>query len=455
MNRSGLLSKRIPTIFGLLILVAGLIAGIYLVGNKQILSSKAGPTSVPRNVKITNVMSNSLSISWTTDVPVTGYVKYSEDPKKVTTPAGDARDQISGTSQSYKNHYVNVNNLKANTTYYFAIVTGPQTYNDSGKPFQVKTGPQVASKAEDIISGKVVSEGGTAVNGALVYFETDQGGALSTTTKSDGTWRLDLSTARNEDGQTIEYDASASLLLIFVQSESSGTATAIAEIAKAKPVPDIVLGKNQSFVEELAELGIEEQTQIATEGFGALASLPAPAVEMSASGSSEVVIINPVVEGEMLGTQTPEFLGTGKPGTTLTITVHSDTEQTGVVEVNTDGTWNWTPPNDLEVGEHTITVSYVNQNGDTQEVTKTFMVLAAGDVAGLPAFTATPSATPTGYIGYDISPTPTSSSSQVMMPDSGTKITEVGMDTQTYLLAGGGFLLLLGGWKLKKKFSDE
>jgi hypothetical protein len=104
MTQTGIMTKRIPTIVGVLILLAGLVAGVILVNNRQGLLTKAGPTESPKNVKVSNLGSSTFTVSWTTDTPVTGYLKYSEDPAKITTPAGDIRDQISGSSQGYTNH---------------------------------------------------------------------------------------------------------------------------------------------------------------------------------------------------------------------------------------------------------------------------------------------------------------------------------------------------------------
>ena len=74
-------------------------AGVVLVNNRQGLLTKAGPTESPKNVKISDRGSAGFTVSWTTDTPVTGYLKYSENPAKITSPAGDIRDQISGSSQ--------------------------------------------------------------------------------------------------------------------------------------------------------------------------------------------------------------------------------------------------------------------------------------------------------------------------------------------------------------------
>ena len=173
MNQRGIMNKRIPTAVGLLILIAGLVAGVILVNSRTSFQSKAGPTESPKNIKISNRGAGGFSISWSTDIPMTGYIKYSEDVAKVNTPAGDVRDQISGTSQSYTNHYVNVSGLGANKTYYFLIGSGSQIYNDTGKPYQVRTLAATTSPAENVISGKIINTDSSPVNGAIVFVDID------------------------------------------------------------------------------------------------------------------------------------------------------------------------------------------------------------------------------------------------------------------------------------------
>ena len=459
MNNSGLLTKRIPTVVGLLILVGGLIAGVVLVNNRQGLGTKAGPTSSPKNVKITNLATNTYSISWTTDTPVTGFVKYSENPGKITTPAGDIRDQVSGSAQSYTNHYVSVTGLKADTTYYFVIGSGPQTYNDDGKPFQVRTGPQVIPPPEDVITGKVVSASNDPVNGAIIYIDIEGGQSLSTVSKTDGTWRLNLASARTKDGQVLTYDKDKTLLSIFVQGGANGSATAITNTSKDNPVPDIVLGKNQSFIEAVAPLSVQQATEAAKvgEGFKQLIAIPTQTVDVTlpSEATGSLQIINPALNGEMIATSSPEFKGKSLPGTDIQITVHSAVEQTQMIKADKDGIWAWTPPQGLEPGIHTLTISYKDENGIMQKIERTFTVLAADLTSGLPAFTATPSAvvptaTPSATL---LTPTPTEIPIPVMPATSSSTLASTGSELYAFVLAGAGVIMFIIG-RLAKRWQE-
>lgn len=452
MAKSGLMGKRIPTIFGLFILVGGLVAGIILVNMRQGIESKAGPTESPKNIKLSNIGSTTFSVSWTTDIPLTGYVRYSDNPAKITLPAGDVRDQISGTSQSYTNHLANITGLTADKTYYFLVGSGSQTYDDGGKPFQVRTAQQVIAPPEDVIFGKVVGGSGIPSNGAIVHVEAEGGETLSVMTKNDGTWRLNLANSRDKAGKVLTYDPIKTLLSIFVQAGSAGTATAITDASKAKPVADIVLGKNQSFLEGVAAPALESTdsgaiaaTDSATKKSAGFQSNLAATTAPTATGAAK--ILNPAIEGEIIATSSPQFKGSAVAGTTVKITIHSDEQLVAVVNVDTNGLWTWTPPQPLSPGAHTITIEYTDDKNAIQKLTKSFTILSASDSQFIPAFTSTPSAT----ITVTITPTPTEifimpATQSGELKDSGT------LSTTIALILGGVGLILFG--KLSKKWAE-
>lgn len=382
---SNVFSKRIPTALGLLLLVGGLITGILLVGQRQGLGTKAGPTSQPKEVKISNRASGGYTVSWITDVPVTGFIKYSDNPSNLTLPAGDIRDQIAGSTSQYVVHYVDITGLSPDKTYYFEIGSGTQTYNDAGKPYQVRTAPEITAPTEDVVSGKIVTATGANVSGAVVYVEINNAEPLATLSKTDGTWRLALSNARNKNGDFVAYSKTDETVTIFVQAGTAGTATAMTNTAMANPVPEITLGKTHNFTTGEVALITDASSE---------------------SQSTLVKMLNPAVEGESLATQTPEFLGTGPAGIEISLTLDT-VGQTGTTTASTTGSWSWSPSTELALGGHTIEVRF-QEDGVTQKFSRGFIILETG-TGGLPAFTSTDSATPiiTATLTPSENPTPT------------------------------------------------
>jgi hypothetical protein len=433
-REANIFNKRIPTIAGVIILIAGLIAGILLVGKPQDILTKAGPTSVPKNVKISNKTGESITVSWITDIPVTGLLKYSDNPSNLGLPGADIRDQVSGTAGLFTTHYVVLTNLKPNKTYYFEVVGGPASYNDNGKPYQTRTGGALGSVAEDVIGGKIVSGGGQGVEGSMVYIEIDGGETLSALTKNGGVWQLDLGQVRNNKGQALAYDQQSQQISLFVQGGALGTATALTNTANDNPIKDIVMGTNVNLVEgnrSLVGSGTTGGSGLAEgSGFGSLAN------DKIEPETEELT--NPIKEGEKIATSSPEFKGKLPAGSSVKITVNSDVEQTANVIVGEDGSWTWTPPVGLEPGEHTVSIEYEDGEGILQTITRSFTVLAAEEASGLPAFTATGSATPTA------TPTITEASGS-SMPSTESGVPDAGVLTSTYWLLIVGVGLFLTG----------
>ena len=439
------MGKKIPTILGLFILIGGIVAGIILVNMRQGLDTKAGPTESPKNIKISNKGSSTFSVSWTTDVPLTGFVKYSDNPAKINLPSGDVRDQISGTSQGYTNHLVNITGLNAGTSYYFLIGSGSQTYDDGGNSFQVRTGAQVIAPPEDVIFGKIVGGEGNPTNGAIVHVEAEGGDTLTAMTKNDGSWRLNLANSRDKGGKILTYDSAKTLLSIFVQAGSAGTATAITDVSKAKPVADIVLGKNQSFIEStVIKITDNSSATVSAAGVGGFQSLLAANIDTTGTSTATgaAKILNPAIEGEIIATSSPQFKGSAPAGTTVKITVNSVDEHIAVVRVDQQGTWVWTPPQPLTAGNHNITIEYTDSNNMTKKISRSFTILSASDSFGIPSFSATPSA-------VVAKPTPTEI---FIMPatDSG-ELHDAGTLPMTIALVLGGISLVIFG-KMSKKW---
>jgi hypothetical protein len=275
---------------------------------------------------------------------------------------------------------------------------------------------------------------------------------------NNGLWKLNLAQSRDiSKGAVLTYDSATSLVSIFVQAGISGTATAITNTAKTKPVPDIVLGKNQSFVETTVATESTDSTESVTKttGFKSITDEAAPVLSPEATeAAGSMIIMNPAINGEMIATSSPEFSGKASPNTSIRISVHSAVELTQVIQADKDGTWKWTPPQDLEPGVHTLTLEYTDDNNIFQKVVRTFTVLAADKTAGLPAFTATLSATITITPSPSSTPTATPTKAPSMPATSSGTLEDAGALSVTILMGVLGIILFVFGRTSKKWWRD-
>jgi len=437
--------KRIPTIIALLILILGIVGGIFLIKNTSRWFAGANPEIIPKEVKITNITENSFTISWITDAQVPGFVKYGTD-EEIAFTAQDDRDQLSGNQGSFFTHHVTVKGLTPSTNYFFKISSGGKLFDNNGQLYQVSTGPTIQgpSRESDVAYGTILKQDGSPAEGVIVYLTLTNASPLSTITRSSGNWVIPLNLARSTDlSSWLIYDKEASVEEIFVQGGPAGTATAISVTKNDSPLPPITLGGNFDFRQALP-------SPTPTPTLSPTSSTSGFSVEKFATPTPVLKIINPS-QGEEVNTFTPEIFGTGPSGERLTIVVESPETIQGEVVISPDGRWRWTPPKNLSPGQHTVTVSLPNG----QRVSHSFVVLAAGEentpsftsspsatLAPTPTLTPTPTVTPTEVPTPTLTPTPAIRSS---LPSTEGGIPRSGNLTPTFLFFTMGLSLILLG----------
>lgn len=438
--------KSLPTILGLLILFAGVTAGVILISQGTSRFLRASPEITPKQVKITNISENSFTVSWITDTQTAGFVKYGSD-KELPFIAKDERDEDTEESGNFLTHHVTLKELKSATVYYFKIFSGGKAFDNNGQEYQANTAPKTEEllPKNDVAYGNIIKPDGSPAEEVIVYLSLANTTPQSTLTKPSGNWVIPLNVIRSDNlTGYATYDQEASIEEIFVQGANSGTATGVAVTKNDSPMPIITLGQNFDFRKSyLAQTKTPDESDQITPSPGKLpfeaTTSPTPATEKA------LEIINPE-QAEELNTLEPEFLGTGPAGETLAIEVNSPQSFSDEITIGDDGNWSWNPPNSLSPGEHTITVTLA----DGRSFSRLFTVLAA-EGSDLPSFTATPSATitpsPTTTPSLTVTPTPTTTAAATptTMPSTESGIPESGFFTPTFLFSIMGMILISAG----------
>jgi hypothetical protein len=426
------LSKiHFPTALGLFILLAAIGVGVFLVRTRTSTKIGAEETIIPKQVRITNVTGTAFSVSWVTDKATTGLIKYGTETSALEDEELDDRDELSGEAEAVEIHHVTVENLQSSSQYFFKLKSGGKQFDNDGAAFEVTTAPSLGSApAADPVYGTILMSSGTPAEGVVVYISVANAAPLSALAKTNGNWALSLSTARSADlASYLAYDTQATIVNLLVQGGALGTAPAITTTSNDSPVPDITLGQSHDFragasVDETAGGDADNGFSLDLEATGS----------GTATGSGEVTLENPSYEGEVLNATQPAFIGTGPPGIVLSIEVNSDETYTGSATVDEDGTWEFTPPESLEAGEHMITITYIDTEGIEQALNRTFVVAAAGE-SDEPAITATPSA----------------EEGRTELPATDAGVPEPGTGEITLMMMLMGLGLLVGGIRLKNR----
>lgn len=377
--------NKIPTILGIILLITGVFAGVFLLKENKIFRIGASPTTTPKNIRIGSISDTSATISWFTEDKTVDFISYGTSQN-----VGNVINE-SEEDKSFNTHNMTLTGLEPETLYYFKINSDGKMFDNNGNPWQFTTGKALNTSQINLpISGSVLTSSGEPSKRALVYVIVN-GYTISTITSDSGTFVLQLGSVRTPDLRFYaQIDSTKTLLEISAVSETGETATAKIFPKAANPIPALIVGKDQDF----------RSLEAVTDGNNPNADLEIPTSATSesrfnvdsskADSSSTVVTLESISDGEIITSDTPEFFGDGPKGTNITISVHSSKEIAGTTKVAPNGSWNWVIPSNLSPGEHSITISWIDVSGITRTITRNFIV-QAGE---LPAFVATPTATP-------------------------------------------------------------
>lgn len=449
--KKSLLNQKIPTILGLLILLASIAGGFFFINKSSFQLQNKGTSSAPKNVVISNIQDNQFNVSWTTDEKTSGAIKYNEqsDLKKL---AKDDRDQRSGEIGEFYLHYVTIKNLQPIKTYYFKIKSGNKLYGNNSSNYTVTTGPSLGSAGEaKIISGNILNPDSSQAKEVIVFISSTNMSPISTLTDNHGRWAIFLNKSRTPDFSAYAiFDPEATILNIKVQGKNQ-IASAIVTTKNAFPVPDIILGHKPY---DYREVSLAEKTPLQapiepknkkTPSQFVLEPISTPSA--TPNSLSRVTIDNPATPGEKINTYSPEFRGKGPISKVLTIKIKSPTTYSSTVTVDENGQWNFTPSDNLAPGKHTIYVSYVDENGTNKTISRNFTILASGKNE-LPAMTATSSGETLSspYPSASISSSPSSIPvTRNTLPSTEEGVPATGVISPTIIVFLIGLLLIFSG----------
>jgi hypothetical protein len=157
------------------------------------------------SVLITNLRDTGFDVVWVSEDAEQGYVEYGEEEDSLDLEAKDIRDSLT-VKDEYYTHYVEVDDLDPETTYYFDIHSGNDTYDGYNTTTfaTLSSAPPIGSISGDISNAP--SEEGVIVVGRITD-EDDEGTSgnsqyASTISDSNGGWILSIADIRNSDGST-------------------------------------------------------------------------------------------------------------------------------------------------------------------------------------------------------------------------------------------------------------
>ncbi len=217
--------------FVLILLIVAIPVSVFLIGQRTGFFSKASVSSIPKQIRITNISDNSFSVSWVTDKEALGFVSFGEK-EKLGNSASDDRDN--GVQKARFTHHITLKNLDPDKTYFFKI-------NLNGNVYQQKTAPATSDTPPlaQPVFGSVLTKDGKVPKEALIYLTTEGGTPLSTFTR-EGNWLITVNNARSKDLSVyIFYKKGDNIKIQAVSGEGSSLIST--EIDFTKPIRPIKL----------------------------------------------------------------------------------------------------------------------------------------------------------------------------------------------------------------------
>ncbi len=395
MNQT-IFNRRIPTIFGIFIILAGIIITSFVTQRGIPFISRASPAETPQNIQISNITDTSFTVSYITSASVLGSVHYGATTTLKDTVI-DESDQNNNLQQRTI-HFISVKNLTPQTTYFFSITSGETTFLNNGNPYTVQTGPKLNSNNQTStqVQGTIIFPENTP-HTAVVYITTEDSQTLSVKADTHDTYTISLAALRKktlDQYAAIAQDTRINMLISGQDIKSTATLL----VSKSNPVPAIILGKSYDFTIGESPLA----TYSGTIGFPALPASPS---------AIKIPKITAPKNNDSLTDTKPLFTGTASPSANVEIVIHSDQQITTQVIADKTGTWTFRPTTPLSPGQHSITITTRDQFGILKQITQLFTVYAAGSQVGQ---SATPSATIVPSIA--IIPTPIITTPTIITP---------------------------------------
>ncbi|MCS7091809.1 MAG: fibronectin type III domain-containing protein [Patescibacteria group bacterium] len=207
--------NQLVVFFGVFLLLFGIASGITMLQQKVVFRLRADPKTEITQVWVTNINENSVTISWKTQAPSTGFVKFND------VNSGSTKVALPNYTKPKIINSVEIESLSASSLYEFSIFVNGNEFKN--KAWNFKT----AQKAKDqvksyFINGQIFSKDNEPIENAVILVYVSGSSPLSTISDYEGKWSIDISQARTQSlSNHIVMDEQKTVLDIKVYAYNS------------------------------------------------------------------------------------------------------------------------------------------------------------------------------------------------------------------------------------------
>jgi len=186
-------------------------------------------------VQITNLTDTGFSVIWASKDSEQGYINYGTSSSDLSSQANDERDGVTNRGEYYI-HSVSVSRLQPEMKYYFEIISGTNTYDNSGKQYTATTFATLSTPPSYVSITGTTSNMPESNEGIIIAYIKDidgtgtsgQAGLISTVMDESGKWILSIADSRSADGsEYFEYTSSDSMYFDILSTISSFTPVSV------------------------------------------------------------------------------------------------------------------------------------------------------------------------------------------------------------------------------------
>ncbi|MCX7928678.1 MAG: fibronectin type III domain-containing protein [Patescibacteria group bacterium] len=205
-------NNQLITFLSVFLLLFGIASGITLLQQKTIFRLRADSKTEISDFWITNVKSNSATITWRTTNVSTGFVKWKEKNSNFTKIA------VPKSNQPKLINSVELEQLNPSTLYEFSISVNKENFLKESATLNFKTAQEISEKVKSkFIKGKILSKQGEPIKDAFILVKVSGSNPLSTVSDNQGMWSIDISQALAQSlSNYIKIDDQKTLLDIQV-----------------------------------------------------------------------------------------------------------------------------------------------------------------------------------------------------------------------------------------------
>jgi hypothetical protein len=199
-------------------------------------------TSAVRAVQVSDIRDAAFFVSWVSDQPEVGAVRWGAAGSSPGTRVADIRGDVASTV-----HLVKVTGLNASTAYVFDVLSGSTVDDQGGQHYRATTGPTLPISQSDSIYGRVLDGGNGPARNVLVTITVrgSDGTAAAPMVSligpnDDGYWTSNLGNARAANGLTWFSGLTNARVELSADGGELGKASTTLELAPARAGTSVV-----------------------------------------------------------------------------------------------------------------------------------------------------------------------------------------------------------------------